>query len=60
MIDFENIRKEALASVTGNFGDESKDKLLKVILDASSRVTAQMLKAYHDQVLSQNQPPENP
>lgn len=43
MIDFEKIRTEALENVTANLREDGKDKLLKVILDANSRVTAQML-----------------
>lgn len=60
MIDFEKIRTEALENVTANLREDGKDKLLKVILDANSRVTAQMLKAYHDQAGTQDHPPKNP
>ena len=42
-IDLERIRLESLKTVTKNFSDDVYGKLLKAFLDASSKVTKEMI-----------------
>ena len=62
-IDFDKIRSEAVAKVTSQLEDHGKNALMKVTLAASAKITAEMLKAYHEQLNQagkQNQPPTSP
>lgn len=62
-IDFNKIRSEAVTKVTSQLEDHGKDALMKVTLAASAKITAEMLKAYHEQLNQagkQNQPPTSP
>ena len=62
-IDFDKIRSEAVAKVTSQLEDHGKDALMKVTLAASAKITAEMLKAYHEQLnqaAKQDQPPTSP
>lgn len=42
-IDLEKIRLESLETVTKNFSDDVYGNLLRTILDASSKVTKEMI-----------------
>lgn len=44
-IDLEKIRLESLETVTKNFSDDVYGELLKTILDASSKVTTEIISA---------------
>ncbi len=62
-IDFDKIRSEAVAKVTSQLEDHGKNALMKVTLAASAKITAEMLKAYHEQLnqaVKQDQPPTSP
>lgn len=44
-IDLEKIRLESLETVTKNFSDDVYGELLKTILDASSKVTTEIISS---------------
>lgn len=46
-IDFEKIRKDVAGKYTKNLGISNVDKLLEKQVEVISKVTADMLKAYH-------------
>ena len=46
-IDFEQLRQNALESYTQNLPDDDIGQMIKKQAELSSKVTAEMLKAYH-------------